>query len=72
MHWQEKLQLHKDKFDGTKKIWHPEEIALAYEIWNEANSGKFLPKTDTGCGSCRRAVITGVVKLAQSTFNNQK
>ncbi len=66
MTWQEQLRLHKEKFNGTKNAWHPEEIALAYLIWNEANAGKFPPKVDTGCGSCRRAVITGVVKLAQS------
>jgi hypothetical protein len=66
MTWQDLLTLHKDKFDGKKNVWHPEEIALAYQIWNEANRDKFSPKADVGCGSCRRAVITGVVKLAQS------
>lgn len=66
MTWQEQLRLHKEKFNGTKNTWHPEEITLAYLIWNEANADKFPPKVDTGCGSCRRAVITGVVKLAQS------
>jgi hypothetical protein len=65
MHWQEKLTLHKDKFDGKKNIWHPEEIALAYQIWNEANADRFPAKVDVGCGSCRRAVINGVIKLAQ-------
>jgi hypothetical protein len=66
MTWQEKLTLHKDKFDGKKSAWHPEEIALAYEIWNEANVDKFPPKVDVGCGDCRRAVINGVVKLASN------
>jgi len=66
MTWQEKLQLHKDKFDGKKSAWHPEEIALAYEIWNEANADRFQAKVDVGCGSCRRAVINGVVQLANN------
>jgi len=66
MTWQELLTLHKDKFDGKKNMWHPEEIALAYQIWNDAYRDKFPQRVDVGCGSCRRAVINGVVNLANN------
>jgi hypothetical protein len=62
MTWQEKLQANLSKFTPERRTWTPEEMALAYEIDNEANG---LNNRDTGCGSCRRAVISRVRNLAK-------
>ena len=62
MAWEEKLRANLSTFSYSKKTWSLEELALAYEIDNEANG---LNNKDTGCGSCRRAVITRVRKLAE-------
>jgi hypothetical protein len=37
---------------------------MAYRIWNGALGEKHGYKHDTGCGSCRRDVVTGVRKFA--------
>lgn len=66
MTWQEELQANSHLFDGTKKFWLPEELALAYRIWNGANAENHGYREDTGCSSCRRAIVQGCVKLAQS------
>ena len=60
MAWEEKLRAYLSTFSHSKKTWSLEELALAYEIDNEANG---LNNVDTGCGSCRRAVLTRVFKL---------
>jgi len=52
-------------FTGTKNLWQPEELAIAYRIWNGANAEKHGYRQDTGCSSCRRAIVQGCVKLAQ-------
>ena len=65
MTWQEELQANSHLFDGKKSLWQPEELALAYKIWNAANAGTHGFRIDTGCSSCRRAIVSGVVKLAQ-------
>jgi hypothetical protein len=65
MTWQDKLQANITLFDGKKSMWLPEELALAYEIWNGAHSAQFGRRVDTGCSSCRRTIVQGVVKLAQ-------
>ena len=62
MAWEEKLRANLSTFSYGKKTWSLEELALAYEIDNEANG---LSNRDTGCGSCRRAVISRVRKLAE-------
>lgn len=62
MTWEEKLKANLSKFSSDRRTWTPEELALAYEIDNEANG---LRNRDTGCGSCRRAVIARVRKLAE-------
>ena len=62
MAWEEKLRANLSTFSYGKKTWSLEELALAYEIDNEANG---LNNKDTGCGSCRRAVITRVFKLIE-------
>ncbi len=51
---------HKSWFEGDKKIWQPEEVAVAYVIFNLETGEN---RVDTGCGSCRRAVVTRVKKL---------
>ena len=65
MDWKEELKLYKSKFDGKKDYWEPEEVALAYRIWNGAHAEQFGNRVDTGCNSCRRTVIIGVMKLAK-------
>lgn len=62
MTWQEELAQNIHLFDEPKKIWQPEEMALAYRIYNGHN-GTVL--RDTGCGSCRRSVIAHCMKIAQ-------
>jgi hypothetical protein len=39
-------------------------LQMVYRIWNGALGEKFGYKNDTGCGSCRRDVVTGVRKFA--------
>jgi hypothetical protein len=62
MTWEEKLKANLATFSDSRRTWSNEELALAYEIDNEANN---LNNRDTGCGSCRRAVISRVRKLAE-------
>ncbi len=62
MTWEEKLKANLLVFTDDRRTWSLEELALAYEIDNEANG---LNNRDTGCGSCRRAVISRVRKLAE-------
>lgn len=62
MTWEEKLKSNLPVFTDGRRNWTNEELALAYEIDNEANG---LNNRDTGCGSCRRAVISRVRKLAE-------
>jgi hypothetical protein len=51
---------HKSWFETDKKIWQPEEVAVAYAIFNLETGEN---RRDTGCGSCRRAVVTRVKKM---------
>jgi hypothetical protein len=62
MTWEEKLKANAATFTDGRRTWSVQELALAYEIDNEANG---LGNRDTGCGSCRRAVISRVRKLAE-------
>jgi hypothetical protein len=62
MTWEEKLKANLATFSDGRRTWSNEELALAYEIDNEANG---LNNRDTGCSSCRRAVISRVRKLAE-------
>ena len=62
MTWEEKLKENLATFNDGRNTWTVQELALAYEIDNEANG---LSNRDTGCGSCRRAVIARVRRLAE-------
>jgi len=62
MTWEDKLKENLHTFSPERRTWTPQELALAYEIDNEANG---LRNRDTGCGSCRRAVIARVRKLTE-------
>ena len=64
MTWEDQLKANLHLFDGKKTVWQSEELALAYEIWNGANAAKHGFRVDTGCSSCRRSIVQGVVKLA--------
>jgi len=50
-------------FNGSKKFFNETEIALAYKAWNTFITGSgHPPKVDTKCATCRRGVITGVIR----------
>jgi hypothetical protein len=62
MDWQEALRQSAHLFPMGKTTFPPDEVALAYVIYN----AKFgTSKRDLGCGSCRRDVILAVKKLVQ-------
>jgi len=65
MTWQEELEANLSLFTEAKKFWTPEELAMAYRIWNGAHKDQFGPRVDTGCSSCRRSIVQGCIKLAQ-------
>jgi len=56
------LTEHREWFVLNKKVWQPEEMAVIYKIFNLSTGEN---RRDTGCGSCRRAVVNRVKKLAQ-------
>ncbi len=60
--WEQQIAEHGHLFPMDKKVFQPEEIALAYHIFNLKNG---TMKRDTGCGACRRDVIIGVKKLVE-------
>jgi hypothetical protein len=62
--WEIELTQNLEMFTSDKKHWTPEELQMVYRIWNGALGEKFGYKNDTGCGSCRRDVVTGVRKFA--------
>lgn len=62
MTWQEELKANLNLFNGNKRQWQPEELAIAYKIYN-GHYGTNL--RDTGCGSCRRSVLAHCHKIAQ-------
>jgi len=56
------LDQHSEWFEANKKIWQPEELQTVYRIFNLATGEN---RIDTGCGSCRRAVVSKVKKMYQ-------
>jgi len=62
MGWEEALRESAHLFPKDKKVFQPEELAIAYHIYN-LHFGTM--KRDVGCGACRRDIITAVKKLAQ-------
>jgi hypothetical protein len=61
MTWQELLAKHHTMFNGVKKVWQPEELSIAYQIYNGHYNTNLR---DTGCGSCRRSVLAHCHKIA--------
>lgn len=59
--WEKQIQEHGSLFPMDKKTFQPEEVALAYHIYNLRFG---TAKVDSGCGACRREVVTAVKKLA--------
>lgn len=51
---------HRSWFETDKKIWQPTELQVVYMIFNMATGEN---RRDTGCGSCRRAVVNRVKKM---------
>jgi len=56
------LEQHGQWFQVEKRIWQPQELQIVYTIFNLATGEN---RRDTGCGSCRRAVIAKVRKMYQ-------
>jgi hypothetical protein len=67
--WEEDLIRNINLFQPVKKTWQPQELAIAYKIYN-GYTGTTL--RDTGCGSCRRSVITRCIKIAEEYRNKLK
>jgi hypothetical protein len=66
----ELLLAHSDWFkDKTKRVWQPEELALTYHIFN-LHFGE--NRKDTGCGSCRRSIISNVRGLYNKLITQEK
>lgn len=63
MTWEEELVANLALFNRVKRHWQPDEMALAYRIYN-GHHGTALK--DSGCGSCRRSVLSHVLKLAEN------
>jgi len=61
MAWQDELRANLGLFNGKKRQWQPEELAIAYRVYN-GYYGTAL--RDTGCGSCRRSVLAHCHKIA--------
>ena len=73
--WEEELEKHRDWFMTKKNTWQPEEMAIAYFVFNAyhtENTPNFQPRVDTGCPSCRSAVVTGCRKIAAKYFMTPK
>ena len=62
------FEQHKEWFESDKKIWQPTELQTAYLIFNKATGEN---RRDTGCGSCRRAVVNRVKKMYQELTNTK-
>jgi hypothetical protein len=67
MTWEEELAANVHLFDGTKRAWSPDQVALCYRIYNGYHNDS---KRDTGCGSCRKNVIANCRKIAVEFAKN--
>ncbi len=63
MTWQEELEANINLFQEPKKNWSGDELAMAYRIYNGFNNTNLV---DTGCGSCRRSVISHCLNIAKN------
>ncbi len=59
------FEKHQEWFEVDKKIWQPAELLVVYTIFNLTTGEN---RRDTGCGSCRRAVVSRVKKMYQEYF----
>jgi hypothetical protein len=65
--WEVLLNDNLHLFKGEKRVYVPEDLKIAYQIYN-GHYGKTL--RDTGCGSCRRSVIAHCTKIAEDWRNS--
>jgi hypothetical protein len=54
------LLAHPELFHLSRRVYHGEDLALCYRIYN-LHYGE--NRMDSGCGSCRRSVINHLKKL---------
>jgi|LakMenEpi03Aug12_release.lakeMendotaPanAssembly.Ray.scaffolds.fasta_scaffold2739410_2 hypothetical protein len=60
--WKVELETNIDLFQPVKRNWQPDELAIAYRIYNGYYGTAIR---DTGCGSCRRSVLQHLIKIAE-------
>lgn len=60
--WEKELVDNLHLFEPFKRVWQPNEMAIAYRVYN-GHYGSAL--RDTGCGSCRRSVLSHCLKIAE-------
>lgn len=61
MSWEEDIEKHLHLFAPDKRNFQPEELYVAYRIYNSYYGTNMR---DTGCGSCRRSIISHCRKIA--------
>jgi hypothetical protein len=61
--WEKLLIDNIDLFVKQRKTWQPEELFIAYEVYNGHYGTKLR---DTGCGACRRSVLAHCLKIAET------
>ena len=62
MDWKTDMAANIGLFDGKKRQWQPDEMQIAYRIYNNYYGSNVI---DSGCGSCRRSVLAHCYKIAQ-------
>ena len=67
--WEQELRNNLHLFEPVKKVWQPDEMAIAYRVYN-GHYGTAL--RDTGCGSCRRSVLAHCLKIADNIRSENK
>ena len=64
------LTAHRDWFkDTAKRVWQPDELAITYHIYNLYYGES---RRDTGCGSCRRSIISHVRNMYNKMISEEK
>lgn len=58
----ELFDAHGQLFGTPNRIWSPEQLQIAYQIYNLYYNTN---KVDTGCGSCRRDTVNSVRGIYQ-------
>jgi hypothetical protein len=71
MDWEEQLKNNLHLFTLERRHWTPEEMYIVYKVYNGYYNSDIR---DTGCGSCRRSVVSHCRKIAadyKKKFNTE-